>query len=209
LAAALDLFGHEHGRNTRIEDVIAKAGISRGTFYNYFTGIEPLLEALSEELTRDFDAAVHTAFRVINTPVERTAAAIRYYLHGALHDPRWGWAMINSSVGRTLFSESVVRHVHDTIQEGIDCGDFRIDSVDVARDILLGTSVSATITLLHGGASADYPEKIAHHILLSFGVTPRKAAAAAQQPISELPRLTTNSQFFRGALGGNSLFNAR
>lgn len=202
LDAALDLFGQPHGRNTRIEDVCEKARIARGTFYNYFTGIETLLEALSEELTRDFDAAVHAAFARLNSPVERTAAAVRYYLHGALQDARWGWAIVNSSVGRTLYSEKISRHVHDTIQEGIDSGHFTIDSVDVARDILLGTGISATISLLQGGMPADYPEKITHHVLLSFGTTAAKAAAVTSRPLSELPRLTTDSRFFRGTLGG-------
>ncbi len=43
--------GQPHGRNTRIEDVRAKAQVSRGTFYNYYPGIEALLEALSDEVT--------------------------------------------------------------------------------------------------------------------------------------------------------------
>jgi AcrR family transcriptional regulator len=62
LNAALELFGHAHGRATRIEDVCAHAQVARGTFYNHFTGIEALLEALSDELIRDFDDAVHAAF---------------------------------------------------------------------------------------------------------------------------------------------------
>jgi AcrR family transcriptional regulator len=202
LEAALELYGQPHGRNTRIEDVCAKARIARGTFYNYFTGIEPLLEALSEELTRDFDAAVHTAFGMMKSPVARTSAAIRYYLHGALQDRRWGWAIVNSSVGRTLYGENLTRHVRETIQEGMDSGDFTIDSADVARDILLGTGISATISLLQGGMPPDYTEKIAQHILLSFGTSPSKAAAVTNRPLSELPRLTTDSRFFRGTLGG-------
>jgi len=202
LAAALELFGQPHGRNTRIEDVCAKARIARGTFYNYFTGIEPLLEALSDSLTRDFDAAVHGAFDRLQGPVERTGAAMRYYLHAPLIDPRWGWAIVNSSVGRTLYGENITQHVRDSIQEGIDSGDFTIDSADVGRDILLGTGISATISLLQGGTPADYPEKIALHVLLSLGATRQVAQAVTSRPLQELPRLATSSRFFRGTLGG-------
>jgi AcrR family transcriptional regulator len=202
LGAALELFGRPHGRNTRIEDVCAKARVVRGTFYNYYTGIEALLESLSEELTRDFDAAVHAAFATMDGPVERTCAAMRYYLHGALQDPRWGWAMVNSSVGRTLYSEEITAHVRDSIQEGIDSGDFTVDSADVGRDILLGTGISATITLLQGRTPPDYPEKIARHVLLSLGTSRAVAVAETSRPLGDLPRLTVNSRFFRGRLGG-------
>lgn len=202
LVAALDLFGQPHGRNTRIDDVCVKAHIARGTFYNYFTGIEPLLEELSDSLTRDFDAAVHAAFEFFDTPVERTCAAMRYYLHAALLDPRWGWAIVNSSVGRTLYGENITEHVRASIQEGIDSGDFTLSSAEVGRDILLGAGISATISLLRGGTPPDYPEQIARHVLLSFGTRREMAVAVTRRPMSELPRLATNSSFFRGTLGG-------
>jgi AcrR family transcriptional regulator len=202
LSAALDLFGQPHGRNTRIEDVCERAVVSRGTFYYYFTGIEALLEALSGALTEDFDAAVHAAFESLDGPVARSCAAMRYYLHGALQDRRWGWAIVNSSVGRTLYSENITAHVRDSIQAGIDSGDFTLDSADVGRDILLGTGISATISLLHGGTPPDYPERIARQVLLGFGASRAVATALTTLPLEELPRLATDKRYFRGTLGG-------
>jgi len=204
LGAALDLFGQPHGRNTRIEDVCERAQVSRGTFYNYFTGIEALLEALSGALTEDFDAAVHAAFESLDGPVARSCAAMRYYLHGALQDRRWGWAIVNSSVGRTLYSENITAHVQESIQAGIDSGDFTLDSADVGRDILLGTGISATISLLHDGTPPDYPEKIARQVLLGFGASRAVATALTTVPLEELPQLATDKRYFRGTLGGDS-----
>lgn len=202
LNAALELFGHAHGRATRIEDVCARARVARGTFYNHFNGIEALLEALSAELTRDFDAAVHAAFESMESPVERTCAAIRYYLHGAVQDPRWGWAMVNSSVGTTLFDEAVARRAQTTIQEGIDAGDFTVESALVGRDILLGTGLSGMLSQLHGGTPANYPEKVARQLLLSLGASSRVVAAITNRPLRNLPQVAPSSRFFRGTLGG-------
>jgi AcrR family transcriptional regulator len=204
ITAALTLFGRPHGRNTRIEDVCARARISRGTFYNYFDGIEQLLEALSDALTRDFDAAVHTAFASLDTATERTCAALRYYLHAPRVDPRWGWAIVNSSVGSMLYGENITSHVRDTIQQGIDAGEFRIASADVGRDILLGTGISATVTLLGGAAPRDYPEQVTRHLLLALGAPAQVAARVTGRPMSDLPQLTTSSEFFRGVLGGRA-----
>ena len=202
LLAALDLLGRPHGRATRIEDVCARARIARGTFYNYFTGMEELLESLSDALTRDFDAAVHSAFELLSGPAERTCAAIRYYLHGAIQDPRWGWAMVNCSVGTTLFGEEISNHVQTTIQEGMDNGDFTIKSAEVGRDILLGTGIAATISVLQSASPADYPEKIAFHLLLGLGASAKVAEALTGRPLRDLPRVSPRSPFFRGALGG-------
>ena len=209
LNAALELFGHEHGRATRIEDVCARARVARGTFYNHFTGIEPLLEALSDELTRDFDDAVHAAFEAMESPVERTCAAIRYYLHGAIQDPRWGWAMVNSSVRTILFGERVARRAQATIQEGIDSGDFTIESAVVGRDILLGAGLSGTLSLLTGGAHANYPEKVARQLLLSLGVSKAQAAAITRKSLGDLPRVAASSRFFRGTLGRGARISDR
>jgi AcrR family transcriptional regulator len=209
LNAALELFGHAHGRATRIEDVCARARVARGTFYNHFTGIESLLEALSDELTRDFDDAVHAAFEAMESPVERTCAAIRYYLHGAIQDPRWGWAMVNSSVRTILFGERVARRAQATIQEGIDSGAFSIESAVIGRDILLGAGLSGTLSLLAGGTPANYPEKVARQLLLSLGAPKALAVSLTRKPLRDLPRVAASSRFFRGALGGGRKSEAR
>ena len=201
LASALDLFGKPHGRNTRIEDVCARAGISRGTFYNYFSGIEPLLDALSGALTHDFDLAVHAAMEQLAGPLEQTSAAVRYYLHASRADPRWGWAVVNSSVGRTLYGERITRHVTRSIQEGMDCGDFLLDHATIGRDIVLGTGIAASVTLLNGKAPAGYPEKVARQVLLGLGASARRATGVTARPIRKLPRVETPSIFFRGSLG--------
>ena len=203
LVTALELFGRPHGRNTRIEDLCARAGIARGTFYNYFTGLEAVLKALSDELTRDFDSAVHASFAALGTATERTAAAVRYYLHAPLIDPRWGWAVVNTSVGNWLYGEDIARHVVASIQEGIDSREFRIDSAAVGKDILLGTGIAATITLLGGKAPEDYPEQVARQVLVSLGSSPAIAAKVTGRPMRELPMLAMNTRFFRGTLGGS------
>ena len=201
LASALELFGRPHGRNTRIEDVCARAGISRGTFYNYFTGIEPLLEALSDALTHDFDRSVHAAMEQLAGPLERTSAAVRYYLHATRVDSRWGWAVVNSSVGRTLYGNRITRQVGISIQEGMDSGDFPLDNPDVGRDIVLGTGIAASVTLLNGKAPDDYPERIARQVLLGLGASSRRATDVTARPLHQLPRVETGSIFFRGTLG--------
>ncbi len=103
LLAAFRLIGEEHGYFQRVEDFCTAAGISRGTFYNYFSGVDVLHEELANELSRDFDMAVHGVMQALDSATARTAAAVRYYMRAAMENPRWGWAMVHTSLGRDVF----------------------------------------------------------------------------------------------------------
>lgn len=191
IGAALELFGREEGRLTRIEDVCAKAKVSRGTFYNYFTGMDALTRALSKHISEDFDGAVHAAFETLPTFAERTCFAIRNYLRRAVEDPQWGWAMVNTSLGRPMYGEDIFQRVRETLQGGIDNGEFSLESADVGRDVLLGTGLAATLTLLQGRAPDSYCETVAYRILLAVGVQQAVAAELVQRPLPALPPLPT------------------
>jgi len=73
----------------------------------------------------------------------------------------------------------------------------------VGKDILLGTGIAATITLLGGKAPQDHPEQVARQVLLSLGSSPAIAAKVTGRPMRELPMLAMNTRFFRGTLGGS------
>src|SRR5436309_1161509 len=88
LLAAFRLIGEERGDFQRVEDFCTAAGVSRGTFYNYFSSVETLYETLANELSRDFDSAVHAAMDSMLTAAEQTAAAVRYYMQAAMDNPR-------------------------------------------------------------------------------------------------------------------------
>lgn len=187
LTAAFKRFGTENGYSTRIEDVCLEAGIARGTFYNHFKDIEELRFELCEELTREFDRAVQTVFASVPDPVERVVVAVRYYLHAARLNPEWGWAMVNSGVKQQVFGQTVWANSLKTIQEGIEASQYRISNAILGRDILMGVTQTAMITLARGLAPANYPEEIARHVLVSFGLDWERAAELASSTLPPLP----------------------
>jgi AcrR family transcriptional regulator len=199
LDSALRMFGRTHGRNTRIEDICAAAGVARGTFYTYYKGLEPLLQELSRQLTLDFNREVHVALRKLPDAVERTSAAIRYFLHATVAYPRWGWALVNSSVGRHLYGAALARLALASIQEGIDTGEFRLPGAEVGRDIVLGAGFAASITLLRGSTPPDYAEQVARQLLIGLGVSGSKARRVATRSLQTLPAPAFMTPGLRGA----------
>lgn len=188
LDTAFTLLGREHGRNTRIEEICDVSGISRATFYNYFNNMDEVFNALSDELNHDFNRAVTQIISALPTAAERASAAIRYYLERALHDPKWGWAMVNISAGGPIFGQDTYEHAQATAEEGMASGEFEILGPHTGRDIQLGTTHAAMITQLRNQPSPTFPASIARHVLLALGVPkPRADEIVAQDLPDPLP----------------------
>jgi AcrR family transcriptional regulator len=189
LAAAFACYGREDGRIVRIEDVCKAAGVARGTFYNHFDDLEALRYQLLEELTGEFDRAVHHMFSALENAAEQSAVAIRYYLHAAAKNPAWGWAMIHSSAPGHTFGEMVWHNSLVTIRRGVDEGLFHIPTAEIGRDILMGSVASAMVSITSGTVQDDYPEQISEHILMAFGMTQEAARALSRRALPALPAI--------------------
>ena len=187
LRAAYALFGQEKGRSTRIDDVCELIGVSRGTFYNYFSSMDELVEALHYDISHDVNVTVRALGSTLRAGAERCCAAIRYYLHRARDDKVWGWAMVNLSAAGPLFGIDTFHGTSTAIAEGFDVGEFVATNRTVARDLVLGTVLASMITLLSGEQPADHPEHAARQILIALGVRPEVVERCVRLPLSKLP----------------------
>jgi AcrR family transcriptional regulator len=188
LDAAFALMGHARGASVRIEEICAEAGISRGTFYNYFSGLEQLFDALSFDLSHEFTLAVLATMARMEDMGARTDAALRYYLERARADPHWGWAMVHISAGGPLFGAETFASALATVEEGIARGEFDVADARVGRDLILGTALAAMIAQLRGDASEAQPRIVSRHILRSLGVADARIAAIVARALP-LPTL--------------------
>lgn len=183
LDAAFDLLGHEHGLSTRIEEICLSAGISRGTFYNYFNGMPDVFAALSYDLSHDFNLGVTDIIGRLPEAAERVAVAIRYYLARAVRDPRWAWAMVNVSAGGPIFGLDTHEAARLTTLEGIAMGEFDLPNAELGRDLQLGAGLAAMITLLREPQKTDYAEQVASRVLLAMGVERARISDIVARPL--------------------------
>ncbi|EQB13401.1 hypothetical protein RLDS_16845 [Sphingobium lactosutens DS20] len=186
MVAAFNLIGREDGKYYRVEDFCNAASVARGTFYNYFNSIADLYSILADELSADFNDAVH---EVIDQPLSaatRTALAIRYHIKAAMDNPSWGWAIVHTSLGSEVLGPVVSMQAKQTIVEGIAAGEFSIRDAELGKALLLGAALGNTLDVLHGRATPDCPERLAQSILLALGVSSEDAAAIVGQPLPEL-----------------------
>jgi AcrR family transcriptional regulator len=183
--ATFQLIGHERGLSVRIEGICANSGISRGTFYNYFSSMEELFQVLAVELSHGFNHAVLATLAKIESRAERTNAAVQHYLKRARRDPAWGWAIVHLSAAGPFFGAESYGACELTVQEGMDSGEFDVPSAQCGRDLLLGTMLATMVAGLRGGAEPQ-SKVVAHHLLRALGVPDGRAREIAEMPLPEI-----------------------
>ena len=109
IAAAFEMFGEEDGLHARIEDVKRRAGITRAAFYDHFSGMAELREAVTYEVTHGFLTAVSNTIAALPDPRERISVAIRFYLHRVRAVPEWGRSMIKLSANAHIAGRNITR----------------------------------------------------------------------------------------------------
>ncbi len=197
IAAAFEIFGEENGLFARIEDVVDKAGVTRATFYNHFSGMFELREALAHEVTHDFLTAVTRAISSMPDARDRATVAVRFYLHRAREDRRWAWSMLNMSASGMIFGAETHRQAGETIGEGIEEGVFPIRSRAMGRDLLLGSTLAAMGSIVRDKMPKDYPEVIAGYILHALRVPFDEAREIAHR---KLPKLLSQPEDAEGPI---------
>ena len=188
LRAAFDVLGREDGRIAQVDEVIARAGIARGTFYNYFPTIHELYNGLSHHLTHEFNAAVYREMALIETAAEKVSLGVRSYLWHTTQDRHWGWGMVNMSARGPTFGAETFDHARIVTQKGLDSGDFTCGSAAAGRDIQLGALLAGMIALLQGAGQA-HADFVAMGILRGLGVPRQRAEALIALPLPSFERL--------------------
>jgi AcrR family transcriptional regulator len=146
-AAALELFVEKGFAATRLEDVAAHAGVSKGTLYLYFDSKEALFKAVIEEGIVPLFEQAEQDMAVFEGS---SADLLRYLLMS------W-WQQIGDTrlagVSKLIISEShnfpeVAQFYHDhvlvrgenmmrtVLQRGIEQGEFRVVDVETAIDVI-------------------------------------------------------------------------
>jgi len=147
LAAALELFVEKGFAGTRLEDVAARAGVSKGTLYLYFGSKEALFKAVIQE---GIVPILEEGAGLVDSFEGSTADLLRALIL------EW-WQRIGSThlagVPKLMISEAgnfpdLAIYYHDTVivrgrdlmrrtlQRGIASGEFRAVDVETAIDVI-------------------------------------------------------------------------
>ena len=184
VAAALRVFAEKGPDTPVIDDFIREAGVARGTFYNYFTRTEQLLLAVARSLEDDLMLSIESEMRDLQDPVVRLATGVRLWLGWARSDPVWCAFIVRSRFRGAL----VEQQLNADLKNGRKAGAFSFPSVEVARDLVVGTILEAMSRIMTTPVSKTYSDGVARTILSGLSLDPARIDQLLRTPIPRLRR---------------------
>jgi TetR/AcrR family transcriptional regulator, ethionamide resistance regulator len=184
LSSALQLVAAKGPAATSIDDVIAAAEVSRGTFYKYFSSPQALVQELAFELATDLVHLADPVVRERDDPAERVACGIRLVARLALQHPAAAGFLVQLGWPDTQGQENaLLDFVRRDLAEGMKRGRFREMPMPLALNIVSGAVIGAIHCMLKPSCEADFAEMTAAAALRALGVAGRTADALAYRPL--------------------------
>jgi AcrR family transcriptional regulator len=190
LGSALRLVAEQGPAATSIDDVIAAADVSRGTFYKYFPSPQALVQELAFEVAKDLVFLADPIVRERDDPAERVACGIRLVARLALHHPAAAGFLVQLGWPDTQRPNALFDFVRRDVADGMKRGRFRAMPMPLALNMVAGAVIGAIHCMLKGPCEPDFAEMSAAAALRALGVAGRTADALAYKrldPIAAFP----------------------
>lgn len=183
LETALSVFNVKGVDGAVIDDFIAAAGVARGTFYNHFKTINELLLALATAMSDEVLGIVDPLVLHHTDPIKRFTCGTRLYMQMALRYPLWGSFL--TQVGPRIATRGQLIDIYLTrdLDLATTSGRLKVDSVRVARDIMLGAIFYGIETMLTEPTREHHAEHMMRCVLIGFGLDVAEAEAIAFMPL--------------------------
>lgn len=181
--AAIPVFARYGPDIPVVDDFVKAAGVSRGTFYNYFETTRELLEAAMTVISDQLMETVMPAVMDEPNPVIRFATGARLFYREARLDPVLrGFLKAVANIG-PLAS----RRVHDDIKDAIEQELISVKDSDLAKAVAVGVMIFALqIPDVETSGAARGPEMV-RAILRAWGVAPALIEEAMAVTLPPLP----------------------
>lgn len=182
IQAAIPIFA-ERGPDLPVIDDFAKAaGVSRGTFYNYFATTRELLDACLVVLFDDVIELIAPRVADQPNPVIRLATAARLFYRKASAEPVFrGFLGSVSGVGKMA-----ARHGRADLIEAREQGLITIPDLALAEAVAFGIMVFALRAERAGVSDPARADEVVRTILIALQVAPELIEQALQVPLPPL-----------------------
>lgn len=180
-----------------IDEVAVAAGVSRGSFYNYFFTLQEILQASSHELGIELITLVLAEIAPVTDPAERLARGVLLLVDAGRKYPlvaRFAARMAAVALAPGSVAHSVLPPL---LQAGMDTGRFLPMPLPEACD-LTGAPVLATLARLAAGEAVD-SRVVVQGILRVLGLPGPETTALANLHVT-LPAVADDSLMARTEL---------
>lgn len=188
LEAAVAVFAEKGYHQARIEEIAARAGVGKGTVYEYFASKLELFQEMFRAVLERYYGRLRSVPEDGLTVVERLRLILELHLDFISQNARFARVAFADGVGYDqelafwIYEQrkAKLERMRAFFEEGIERGEFRGVDAGVAASIFLGAMTSLIVPIVMEGQEAD-PADLARQamdILLNGLVTERLATEA-------------------------------
>lgn len=186
LQSALEVFSQKGMDATIIDDVIASAGVSRGTFYNHFRTTAELVSELVVAMSTEIVTVINPIVMTVDDPLVRLSHGARTYMKIATLHPAWGHFITNIGPRLATRGQLIDRRLKRDLTEALGSKRIAVKDLLVARDAVLGAIFYGMETTLLEPTDEQHAELLVATFLRGLGVEPAEADKIAFMPLPEI-----------------------
>lgn len=190
LKSALEVLSEKGLAATVIDDVIAAAGVSRGTFYNHFRTTNDLLLALAGAMSDEVLEVVKPVVQNFDNPVLRFSVGTRLYMHMAVQYPAWGQFITTVGARIVTRGQRFDEYMTRDLSEALKADQIVAADVLVARTVVLGAITYGIETMLAEPTREKFAENLVATFLRAMGIAPKKAEEIAFMQLPDVGPVT-------------------
>lgn len=169
----------EQGPSASIEDFVRAAGVSRGTFYNYFPTTADLLHAMNTRVAALVDAKLDAL-----SGIEDAAALLAASLHTVLAafpaDPLRGWLALQLAASRAPRQQPLEARFGAIYAQAVEQGRFHVVEMTAAWTLTFGALRMAQRDVAAGATLPVQSVQVVALILVAFGLPLAEAEAISR-----------------------------
>ena len=184
LAAGFELLAERPIDAVAIDEVVALAGVAKGSFFNHFTDKASFGHAIGAAVRADLELRVGAANAGISDPVLRLAGGMRVAVHFALTERQQAVVMVRGMALSTAIDHQLNAGIRADIEALVASGQAREEAVRSGVRYWLGLCQIAMLNAIERQhARSDAADRLGEMLVLGLtglGVEPGRARAAAQ-----------------------------
>ncbi len=170
LAAGFDLLVERPIDAIPIDEVVARAGVAKGSFFNHFRDKQAFAEAIATEVRLELEALVAAANEGITDPVARLARGLRVAADFALAQPKRSAVLLRSHGTSTAAAHPLNKGLKEDLEDACAQGLLHPDAKDVGVLYWLGLCQAVMAALVENPGSRSRNAALVNKVL-SRGLT--------------------------------------
>ena len=211
VAAAKCLFALRSIESVTVDEIVAEAGLAKGTFYTHFDDLDALTAAVADELVAAFDDLMQPARLAIADPLDRIVFGCNAFIEKALEDPSWAQMVTRMARFHPAVGERTRSRLLEDLRWALKNVAGPAPPPDLALEIVVGLMLQALSAFAERRVSRDDREPTLAALLRALGADGRRIRSTLAR-LPKAARMSGGAQSVprrRGALETGGPRNGR